>query len=696
MNTDSRNDPMLSSFINDDWGKLAMVSSTTDSLNPSLNITQSTSSTFSIPTDNLLSPESNSLSEFVTIWPSERKRVLSIKIDDDDAFSASSYSISEDVDKGGIDMEEMDVGSHTTVIKIEPQDCEYDDTSKISLSECTRKRNNLHMTEAEARRFVEREFEKIAFLPSSKLGQREKIEYILAKSDCTDFSIESVLNFDKRSLDSARACARIVQNIPQRYRWECVMPEDIPCCYTIVADCKKVSSRDKPPRPMNAFMIWAQGARRLINELCPKMQNALISEALGYYWRQKSDAFKKSFEQEKIKLRQFHNVEFPEYKYKPKTKVQKAKEKQEQCQIKAKRRASVRRDKLPLAEDSISCHRRTKSGRPRKAKPTSSRKEQNKPTHSVMSEQSDAVSARKPAIKDMLTLKILNDRKSKRASSDNSKTKSNLRETVHSAFGQLSPLEIGSPYMGDIFDDMGSLNITLVDHIRVDKDVNSKVMSSSVYDTPANTPPVDIDDEIHLSPLQPHPVSLSSVSTSTTTSVTSSEPRVEDPSSSSVSAADKITQKPSLSAVLLPSNKMLSSARNGHRLPTRDVVKPVILTTTSQSPSVSSNQILDISDMLFTYVTEALSSAHQKSASQGTKFTTVTDSRNNNSVQDNNNLSDSNNNTIDILPSYASAVFNSSKHVTFCNESSDLDALHLDLSGPILSDDDMRCLLNTL
>ncbi|XP_055905486.1 transcription factor SOX-9 [Eupeodes corollae] len=117
----------------------------------------------------------------------------------------------------------------------------------------------------------------------------------------------------RRKEDERITCA--VMKVLEGYDWNLVQ-----------ATTKSTSDRKKDhiKRPMNAFMVWAQAARRVMSKQYPHLQNSELSKSLGKLWKNLKDSDKKPFIEFAEKLRLTHKQEHPDYKYQPRRKKAKS------------------------------------------------------------------------------------------------------------------------------------------------------------------------------------------------------------------------------------------------------------------------------------------------------------------------------------------------------------------------------------
>lgn len=83
---------------------------------------------------------------------------------------------------------------------------------------------------------------------------------------------------------------------------------------------KHSKAKNNVKRPMNAFMLYAQAARKKLSHLYPDLSYAKLSKTLGRIWKSLDDAEKQPFIEEAERLRQKHKKDHPDYKFQPKRK----------------------------------------------------------------------------------------------------------------------------------------------------------------------------------------------------------------------------------------------------------------------------------------------------------------------------------------------------------------------------------------
>ncbi|CAO1439481.1 unnamed protein product [Diamesa hyperborea] len=139
-----------------------------------------------------------------------------------------------------------------------------------------------------------------------KANKEESIEKKITKTCTSKPKVKNNQNKpENEQINSA------VMKVLQGYDWTLV-----PAATKAPTDKKKEHIK----RPMNAFMVWAQAARRVMSKQYPNLQNSELSKSLGKLWKDLKDTDKRPFIEFAENLRLNHKMDHPDYKYQPRRK----------------------------------------------------------------------------------------------------------------------------------------------------------------------------------------------------------------------------------------------------------------------------------------------------------------------------------------------------------------------------------------
>ncbi|XP_062548138.1 transcription factor SOX-10 [Armigeres subalbatus] len=127
-------------------------------------------------------------------------------------------------------------------------------------------------------------------------------------------AVVSEIEDNKLGANDKEKLTKAVMKVFEEYKWT-------PPTNVVKSPTDKKKNHIK--RPMNAFMVWAQAARREMSKQEPKLQNSEISKDLGKMWKNLAAEDKLPFIEQAEKLRMTHKSQHPDYKYQPRRKKSK-------------------------------------------------------------------------------------------------------------------------------------------------------------------------------------------------------------------------------------------------------------------------------------------------------------------------------------------------------------------------------------
>ncbi|KAG0714866.1 Transcription factor SOX-10 [Chionoecetes opilio] len=131
------------------------------------------------------------------------------------------------------------------------------------------------------------------------------------RGEVTSVGVDSDLIHPTHPVNFSGEIGEAVSKILEDYDWSKIPLANKDAA--VASERRKVHVK----RPMNAFMVWAQEARRKLSCSHRQVHNAELSKSLGRIWRGMTEDQKRPFMERADHLRRRHKLEYPDYKYQP-------------------------------------------------------------------------------------------------------------------------------------------------------------------------------------------------------------------------------------------------------------------------------------------------------------------------------------------------------------------------------------------